>query len=198
MLFSFLKILLTLFVGITGFVFWNLFCSQTNLEFPSALSHTKRAYIVNYQGNHNSLLLPGEKEWKEFSYGDWDVYGKSKITFWTGFKSMGIPSQGALGYRTIKWDGKDEQRLPKLLGSLEVLAIEVEFHKAELLLKNLEKHIESKRTTGTYNPQNHLFFVQYPKAYIAWHTCNNMLIDWLQNMGVRTKGLAWAGNFRVG
>jgi len=193
-----LTIPFSLIAGIITFVLWNFLCSRTVISSPDNHDALQRIYILSYKGYHNSLLIFGDNGWKEFSYGDWDVYGKSKINFWTGFKSMGIPSQGALGFRNVKWNGMDESNLFEILKLIRVISINVDSKKVKNLYLELENLIETNSPTGVFNPINNLFFVFHPKNYMAWHTCNNMLIEWLEGLDVKTSGNGWAGNFILG
>ncbi len=197
MIVTLIKILSGIIVSITLFVLWQLHISRTIIQTSATTPGKETAYIVSYPGYHNSLVMNGEHGWKEFSYGDWDVYGRSFITLWTGFKSMGFPTQGALGFQKIQWDGNEIEMLSSLLGSLDIISIPVEGEKASELYKNLETHIEQRSSIGIYNSENNLFFVTHPHKYIAWHTCNNMLIEWLNALGLRTSGPGWAGNFVI-
>ena len=191
---TFLKFSALLVVSTTLFVFWNIFCAQTLVKMNGG---TQTAYVATYPGNHNSLLLQHGAEWVEFSYGDWDVYGNSKVTFWTGFKSMGIPSQGTIGTRVIKWDGKHPDNFVKIQNMENVLPIKVNAKNADQLRSKLNLFIVNNREQGVFNSEHELFFVKYPTPYAAWHTCNNMLIKWLQEMDLEITGNGWAGNFEV-
>ena len=191
---TFLKFSALIVTATALFVCWNIFCAQTLVKVNGGI---QTAYIATYPGNHNSLLLQHGKEWMEFSYGDWDVYGNSKVTFWTGFKSMGIRTQGAIGTRTIKWDGNDPGRFVEMYNMVNVLLINVDEKNADQLHSRLSKWVANNSGQGVFNPDNKLFFVKHPARYAAWHTCNNMLIKWLLELGLEINGSGWAGNFKV-
>ena len=189
---TFIKLLCASIIFITLFVLWNIHCTKT-LVIQNDGDQT--IYIAEYPGNHNSLLLPKGSKWVEFSFGDWDVYGISKVNFWTGFKSMGLPSQGALGTRTINWNGNDPKSLVTTYNLLKVIAVKVPIEHADRLRHELETWLDGRKGDGLFNQNNNLFFVKHPAKYAAWNTCNSMLVKWLREMGLKVTGNGWAGNF---
>ncbi len=153
---------------------------------PAELERPITVYILHYEGNHNSLLLPSTEGLTEYSFGDWDWYAKSRGTLWAAVKSMALPSKGALGRRTVDLNylapGDPARELKSNPRFRSFTQLVVDSKRAQTLLQNLNTLYAAHEETELYNERVDLHFVEHPATYAVWNTCNHELSGWIKQL----------------
>ena len=138
----------------------------------------------------------------EYSYGDWDYYAAGQPGFWNGFAAIAWPTNAAFGRRRLSGAGPTraelvDRRAPSRWRGLQSLVVEREL--ALRLSTRLEArwHEGVARDTPRFNPAYDLLFVPDPRGYHAFHTCNTLLVTWLEELGCEVDGSGMFGDFVV-
>jgi hypothetical protein len=178
---------------------------QSTVTPPANILNPETIYIAHYDTDHNSVVLPkqtdGSRVYVEYSYGDWRLYANYDQSWWNAFAGMTWPTGGALGRRTLEWDGQDLSMLVELLKSNEhcyaATPVVVEAEAAADLLSLLESRYDAGGLETIHNEAIGLTFVRDQRGYWFWHTCNHEVADWLNGIDCRVRGANPLGRFVV-
>jgi len=190
----------TLMIGALALLPWTATACSTTVRTPERPERPVTAYLAHYAGHHNSLLLPTEDGLVEYSFGDWDWYATSSGTTWDAIKGMVLPTRGALGRRRIAahylapGDAAYELGANRRFRGFTPLIVSAD--RVLTLSKELDRTYDLRRGTELYNELVDLSFVEFPRSYAAWNTCNHQLSGWLETLGCEVGGLR-LGHFQV-
>jgi hypothetical protein len=140
-------------------------------------------------GHHTSLLFhrPDEESLR-FSYGDWDYYAMSENTLLNGLKALLWPTKAAIGRKNFRLSNFDKSQIKlKVPVPIEdIIFIGVEKPKLNRLIKKLNRVHKKNLEASHYNPLFDLIFTEHPKSYSLVNNSNQMVAEWLEELGCRT------------
>ncbi|TVQ31666.1 MAG: DUF2459 domain-containing protein [Phycisphaeraceae bacterium] len=182
-------------VTVCGIALAAVGCGAT-IKPPADPSNPATVYIIDY-GRHTSLVLPRESgEHVEYSYGEWSWYAKNRTGALHVFRTLLIPSQGALG-RRIHDGPPEEEALRREFVFDRIRPIIVEAEATQALVNRLDERFEEGLDTLIYNELHDLRFVHDPDRYTFFNNCNPVLASWLRELGCEVRGPALLAHWRI-
>lgn len=160
--------------------------------FPPEQVHGKARVALLDHGKHTSIVLDsGNGSLIRYSYGDWNYYALGKSGIFDTLVAGLWPTQAALGRKKLMGPPTIRNiRQEVLVPTEEIILFEVESGRLALLRKELDGIYHSNLATRIYNPAYDLEFVHHPDKYWALHNSNNVVAQWLEELGCRIQGPA--------
>lgn len=171
----------------------------TNTIVPPASPADPVAVFLLDHGRTPSLVVPTDDGGMvRYAYGDWDYYALRQNDLWHGTLALFWPTQGALGRMELPGPPTSEAvRAQAGVGIEHLYRIEVERGAARQLQQHLDDIFHQHLDTLVCNEPYRLDFVHHPKRYTYLWNSNHAVANWLEQMGVRVRGLAFASKWRV-
>lgn len=166
---------------------------------PSAPSSPVSALLLDH-GRHASLVLPGTDDGTvRYSFGDWRYYAKGDTRLRSGIKALFWPTPSALGRRELEAEPEEAA----VRGALRVVAeavftLQVEEHRARALRTRLDSlFLEGREEAFHYNAGYDLEFVRHPATYWFGRNSNQVLAEWLRELGISVEGLTLTSSWKM-
>ncbi|MGY6530262.1 MAG: DUF2459 domain-containing protein [Cyanobacterium sp.] len=162
--------------------------SPTIIIPPTEPQKPATIYVVDY-GFHSRLVLPDRTEKLiQYAYGDWEYFALGNQDFLTTLKALFIPTQGTLKREKIN-NLTTLQAIIEAQPRINLLEIQVAQEKMLKLRANLEhrfrQNIDSKIT---YNA-GRIQFVKDNQDYTMFYNSNHQVVEWLETMECKVKGI---------
>lgn len=163
---------------------------------PAVVAEPVHVAIVDY-GRHASLVLPaGAHRSVEYAYGEWNWFALDKSEWYDAFGTMLVPTQGALGRRHLE-TAPDDPGLAGTVNAESVTTIPVERANADALRTRLDDRFTAAADTEHFQARYDLTFVQDDAKYHVLNNCNQVLLEWLDELGCETSGPGLRADFEV-
>lgn len=166
---------------------------------PPAPASPVPALLLDH-GRHASLVLPrSDHGTVRYSFGDWRYYAEADTGLRSGMKALFWPTSSALGRRELEAE-PEETALRGALGVVAetVLTLQVEEERAGALRTRLDSlFLEGREEAFHYNAAYDLEFARHPATYWFGHNSNQVLAEWLRELGISVEGLALFSSWKV-
>lgn len=166
-----------------------MLCScSTTFKLPVKSQNMETVYLLKYATwGHHSLVFSNAGNLTEYTYGDWQLFALNKRDFWTGWKNMTFPTQGALGRKVVAYEG-EQSICSKFVGCEAATSFMAPSEKVATLQLKLQTQYESNLATEVNNSVEDVHFVKHDKSYSLLHNCNHQLVEWLEELGGEVTG----------
>lgn len=133
-------------------------------------------------GQHRGLILPSADDaLVEYAYGEWWWYALEDDAWYDAFRAVLWPTQGAVGKRRA--GASDLEGLRRRYHWMRIEPITVERRKAGELAARLDAVHGERRDEAVYSERYRFEFVPHEASYWAFHNCNDVVADWLAELG---------------
>jgi hypothetical protein len=158
-------------------------CGTTLITPPADLREPAAVFVLDH-GRHTSLVLSApDGSLHRYAYGDWAYYAERDTSLLRGLAALFWPTPGALGHRQMPGPAtasavREQVRVPIVeLRGLQVERSRVEGlrHRLDLLIAQAELRLPA--------PEVDLVFVPHPRSYSLAHNSNQVVADWLTELG---------------
>ena len=173
-------------------------CSATAvLPDPRQVDSPRVVYVVEH-GRHTSLVLTdAEDSMLRFVYGDWRWYAQRQMGLVPAFRTLFVPTQGALGRQVIPAPSSAEQiRAHSSVTFDQIHILNAAATSVDALIDHLESRFDAARDTLIYNDDYRLEFVHDPKPYTLRGNSNHVVAEWLEALQIEVRGDPVFGNWR--
>ncbi len=183
--------------------------------------HAETVYLVDY-GRHSSLVLPpqplasrlrtdesngvslavfesGESlagHAVEYAYGEWKWFALNENKWPDLFRTMLVPTQGALGRRDLGMSTSTDSLRWQIVCEA-FYPLEVDGALLRQLRDRLDERFESHAETRHDNELYSMQFVHDDSAYSLAHNCNQVVVQWLRELGCKVSGATVDAKFRI-
>jgi hypothetical protein len=156
---------------------------------PQRVADPARIAILDH-GHHASLILetPGDGM-RRYSYGDWQWYALRQTGPAEAVSALFWPSQAALGRRELSGPFSPTAVERAVRVPIEhALYLMVEEQDVRRLVAGLDRVFAENAHAGVYNEAYDLVFVPHPHPYSMLHNSNQVVGEWLEQLGCRVEG----------
>ena len=163
----------------------------TTVSPPQRVTDPAQIGILDH-GHHASLILemPGDGM-RRYSYGDWQWYALRHTGPAEASSALLWPSPAALGRKQMTG------RFSPMAVSREVrvpmehaLYLTVDARAVARLIAHLDRIFYENSASRVYNEAYALVFVPHPDPYSMFHNSNQVVGNWLEQLGCRVEGAA--------
>lgn len=182
-----LSILLPLLTGCTATV-----------RAPSEPVSSRSVQLLQH-AQHTSLLLTAADQSRiRYAYGDWAWYVEGDEGLVSGARALFMPTQAALGRRTIG-PAMPGETLDQQIGVAVDNAYQftVEASRVDALIDSLELAFKASEATPHFSAGRGLSFVPHPRPYTFTNNSNHMVAEWLRALGFEVTGNPALGTWTV-
>ncbi|HEY9149355.1 MAG TPA: hypothetical protein VIQ75_01025 [Gammaproteobacteria bacterium] len=172
-------------------------CGTTRIVPPPDPRDPVSVFVLDH-GRHTSLVLPApDGSLRRYAYGDWRYYAERDTSTASGLAALLWSTQGALGYRVLPGPATAEAvRSQVRVVIVELHSLNVERERVERLRRRLDARIaEAEHHLKT--PEVDLTFIPYPTGYHLGHNSNQLLADWLVELGCEVSRRPVRAGWRV-
>ncbi len=162
-------------------------CGATRISPPVEVLDPMPVFVLDH-GRHTSLVLAdGDGGLHRYAYGDWRYYAQGDTSLASGLAALFWRTPGALGYRRLRGEANAAtvERMVRV-GIAELHTLRVERARADALRARLDAII-AQAPTLLPAPDVDLTFVPHPRAYSLAHNSNQVMADWLTELGCRVQ-----------
>ena len=155
-------------------------------------------YLVDH-GRHASLVLPdGEGGGVRYTWGEWRWYGLNEAGALRGLQALLWPTQSALGRHAFS-NWRSPRGLHTLIpeGHVEVLELEVAQQRSDALRERLDAEFRANEEQAVYNRRYNLTFVPLNGHYWLPRQSNQVMLEWLRELGLTVRGFGIYSNWRL-
>lgn len=194
----------------------------TTVRVPAvAAERSETVYLIDY-GRHSSLVLPppplvsrsltdagdsvslavfesGESlagHAVEYAYGEWKWYALNENRWPDLFRTMLLPTQGTLGRRDLGMSISADS-LRWQIACQAFYPLEVDGALLRQLRDRLDERFESHAATRHDNDLYSMQFVHDDSPYSLAHNCNQVVVQWLRELGCKVSGATVDAKFRI-
>jgi hypothetical protein len=141
-------------------------------------------------GRHTSLIVEvPDNGMLRYAYGDWDWYALRQTGPAEASSALLWPSQAALGRKELPGPFSPMAVSRDVRVPIEhALYLIVEAREVRRLVDRLDRIYYENRSTRVYNEAYDLVFVPHPEPYSTFHNSNQVVGDWLEQLGCRVEG----------
>ena len=166
---------------------------------PDQVAEPAQVGILDH-GRHATLILEvPEGGMLLYGYGDWTWYALRQTGAVEGSSAVLWPTQAALGRRRLPGPFSPEAVSRAVEVPIEdALYLTVEAAEVRRLVDRLERIFRENIASRVYNPSYDLEFVHHPEPYWILHNSNQVVADWLRELGCRVEGPAVLSDWRRG
>ncbi len=165
---------------------------------PSEPKNAVEVFLVDH-GRHASLVLPdGEGGGVRYTWGEWRWYGLNEAGALRGLQALLWPTQSALGRHAFsKW--RSPRGLHTLIpeGHVEVFELEVAQQRSDALRERLDAEFRANEEQAVYNRRYNLTFVPLNGHYWLPRQSNQVMLEWLRELGLTVRGFGIYSNWRL-
>ena len=163
----------------------------TKIKCPKA-DGGKKVVLVDH-GYHPSLILPLDSQQSvRYAYGNWNYYALEKNGLWDGARALFWPSPSGLGRKVFV--GKASS-VPE--GYEQMHELEIQPEKVQNFIAKIEalyqENLQSRHINHTYG----LEFVHHPESYWIFHNSNQVMGEWLVELGCEVTGSRLFSNWLI-
>ena len=158
-------------------------CGNTRIVPPLDPVDPVPVFLLDH-GRHTSLVLPApDGSLHRYAYGDWRYYAEREVGPRESLAALFWPTPGALGHRRLPGPPTVAAvRAQVRVGITELHALPVERARVEALRTRLDALIaQAEHWLDT--PEVDLVFHAHPTGYHLGHNSNQMIADWLVELG---------------
>jgi hypothetical protein len=131
-----------------------------------------------------------------FAFGDWRWYALNDTGLWQGILALLWPTKAALGREQLLKIQVDHLHM-RSFNSNSVIKFRVEAKRAAHLVERLNQHFASQPEKSIHSQEFNLFFINVPENYSIWNNSNSKVVEWLQELGCKTSGIAIWSNWSI-
>lgn len=173
-------------------------CAGTTRIIPPAAPLDPVPVFVVDHGRHTSLVLPvPDGSLHRYAYGDERYYALRETGVGQALAALLWSTPGVLGHRRLSGPASVESLRAQLrVGVREIHTLQVERTAVERLRNRLDAWIgQADRVLPA--PAVDLSFVPYPQAYSLRHNSNQVVADWLRDLGCSVDGRPILSGWRI-
>jgi hypothetical protein len=178
---------------------FSLYSGCTTLVIPPAAPTDPRPVFLLDHGRHASLVLPADDSTVvRYSYGDWQYYARRETGVIEASTAVLWPTRAGLGRREHAGPPDSatvERRIRVGIERLHQIATAAD--DIRRLRLHLDSIFEANVGSRIYNSAYDLEFVHHPRAYWVFHSSNQVVAQWLAQLGCSVHGLALFSRWRV-
>ncbi|ODN67261.1 hypothetical protein [Methylophaga muralis] len=166
---------------------------------PPTTPETPRAVFVLDHGQHSSLVIEDKHgNMARYSYGDWRYYAEGKTSFWSGLRAVFAPTKAALGRKQLSGPATLENVYKQVrISVIKAVPLEAEASAVDALQYKLETIYLQNQDSKIYRQDYDLEFVHHPMAYSVRHNSNQIIGQWLTELGSEIHGWQLLSNWQV-
>jgi hypothetical protein len=160
-------------------------CTATVLP-PAAVDEPARIAILDH-GRHTSLVLeePGGAV-VLYAYGDWEWFALRRTGPREASAAVLGPSQAALGKKHLPGPLTVQTMLEQVRVLVtDIIILHVERRRLDDLAARLDVVFRANISSLVHNDAYDLDFVYHPEPYSVFHNSNEVVADWLEELGCR-------------
>jgi len=174
----------------------NIACVN-HISSPTQAIDPVQIYLVDH-GRHPSIILPREGAWTRYAYGDWSWYAVGQENLFTAISAMLWPTQAALGRREFpaNWQPLERNSLIRE-GFVKILPLMADGKMVAQLSSQLEEIFAANQNQLLLNPTYNLEFVPHPRSYWFAHQSNQVMAQWLRELGFHISGSNLLSNWEI-
>jgi hypothetical protein len=165
---------------------------------PSVPEHPRAIFVLDH-GRHSSLVLSKpDGSLVRYSYGDWHYYAEGETGLVQGTRALFFQTQGALGRRLLPGPAEEDAVFRQVrVGIVNLLHFQVEGAAVDRLDRELDALYQRNIHSYLYRAENDLEFVHHPQPYTLCHNSNQVVAEWLQNLGLEVHGRPVLSRWRL-
>lgn len=151
-------------------------------------------------GRHTSLIVevPGNGMIR-YAYGDWQWYALRRTGPFEASSALLWPSPAGLGRKELPGPFSPSAVSRQVRVRIEhALYLTVDAGKVRDLIERLDGIFFERRAEHVYNEAYDLVFVPHPKRYSLFHNSNQVVGDWLEQLGCEVEGTTFFSDWRKG
>ena len=158
-------------------------CGATRIVPPLDPRDPVSVFVLDH-GRHTSLVLPApDGSLHRYAYGDWRYYAERDTGAASGLAALLWSTPGALGHRRMPGPvTAGAVRTQVRVVIVELHGLRVERQRVERLRRRLDGLI-AQAEHQLETPEVDLVFVPHPAGYHLGHNSNQVLADWLVELG---------------
>ena len=171
-----------------GAIALNGCAGTTRITPPAAPLEPVPVFLLDH-GRHSSLVLPApDGSLRRYAYGDERCYAQRETGVGRALAALLWSTPGVLGYRQLAGPATTEWvRAQVRVGIREVHSLKLERERVERLRSRLDSWI-ARADRVLPSPAVDLTFVPYPHDYSLRHNSNQVVADWLRDLGCAVDG----------
>lgn len=183
--------------GLFGLLFLISACSG-KITPPHEPESARQVFVLNH-GRHSSLVLEGaDGDLRRYSYGDWRFYAEGKTGFFSGLRALFMPTKSALGRRELSGPATLDNVTQQInILVLNSVTLDAEAFKVDQLTAELEKIYQQNIASKIYRPDFDLDFVHHPNTYHTFHNSNQIIGQWLRQLGSEIHGWPLLSDWQI-
>ena len=158
-------------------------CGTTLIVPPGKPRDPAPVFVLDH-GRHTSLVLSApDGTLHRYAYGDWAYYAERDTSLLRGLAALLWPTPGALGHRQLAGPATASAvRQQVRVRIVELHGLQVERDRVEALRNRLDTLIAGAEFRLPA-PDVDLVFVPHPRQYSLAHNSNQVVADWLTELG---------------
>ncbi len=160
-------------------------CGATLITPPEKLQEPTPVFVLEH-GWTSSLVLPAaDGSLYRYAYGDWAYYAERKTGSGAGLAALLWSTPAALGRKQMAGPATVASVLHQVKVPIDALHfLQVEQRRVTALLERLDGYFD-RAPYHRPTPEVDLIFVPHPVPYSLRHNSNQVLADWLVELGCR-------------
>ncbi len=164
---------------------WLAGCGATLITPPDEVQEPTPVFVLEH-GWTSSLVLPAaDGSLYRYAYGDWAYYAERKTGSGAGLAALLWETPAALGRKHMAGPATVESVWQQVKVPIDALHfLQVEKRRVNALLEHLNGYFD-KAPFYRPTPEVDLIFVPHPVPYSLRHNSNQVLADWLVELGCR-------------
>ena len=166
---------------------------------PPKSPEIPRAVFVLDHGQHSSLIIEDKQgDLARYSYGDWRYYAEGKTGIFSGVRAIFVPTKAALGRKQLSGPATPENIHEQVkIAVLSIVSLEAEASAVDALQQKLDTVYQQNQASRIYRQDFDLEFVHYPMTYSVLNNSNQVIGQWLTELGSEIEGWPLLSNWQV-
>ena len=166
---------------------------------PPESPEIPRAVFVLDHGQHSSLIIEDKQgDLARYSYGDWRYYAEGKTGIFSGVRAIFVPTKAALGRKQLSGPATPENIHEQVkIAVLSIVSLEAEASAVDALQQKLDTVYQQNQASRIYRQDFDLEFVHYPMTYSVLNNSNQVIGQWLTELGSEIEGWPLLSNWQV-
>lgn len=180
------------------FVVWVLSGCSGRIVPPPAPENPRAVFILNH-GQHSSLVIEDKNgDLARYSYGDWRYYAEGETSFWSGLRAVFAPTKAALGRKHLSGPATLENVYKQVrISVINAVPLEADASAVDSLQYKLETIYHQNQDSKIYRQDYDLEFVHHPMTYSVRHNSNQVIGQWLTELGSEIHGWPLLSKWQV-
>lgn len=165
---------------------------------PDDAKVMRQVWVLNH-GRHSSLILQkADGDLMRYSYGDWRFYAQGKTSLFSGLRAISVPTKAALGRKQLFGPATlDRVKQQLSIAVVDAVSIQADADQVEQLQQQLESIYRHNRSAMIYRQAYDLKFVPHPDRYHLLHNSNQVVGQWLIELGSEIRGWPLLSDWQV-